>query len=98
MKYYQLDVEFRFSKNQDWSDQFPEKYTTLEEAITEAENIRNDIIYSEPVDDYLLGQDLPKDTQMTTFDYFEVIVLKYDDSDIGKVVYTTKPAIIELNK
>lgn len=100
MKYYQLDVEFRFSKNQDWSDQFPEKYATLEEAITEAENIKNDIMYSEPVDDYLLGQDLPKKTNLYKYDYFRVVVCDWDSEkeESGKDIYETDWAIIELNK
>lgn len=95
MKYY-LDINFMYSKNQDWSDQFPEKYATLEEAKKAAEEAKETLSCGEPVDS---GQDLPKDTNLYTYDYFKIEVFEYaDETETGVCVYKTEWAIIRLNK
>ena len=94
--HYKLDIDFKFSKNQDWSDEFPE-YATLEEAERAAEETMDDLKYDDPVDDRLLGSDLPDSTNLYTYDYFDVSVWEWDnDTDTGICVYRTRPAVIEL--
>lgn len=100
MKYYQLNIEFMYSKNQDWSDQFPGKYATLEEAKKAAEEAKENLSCGEPVDSHLLGQDLPEDTNMYTYDYFRITACDWDSEkeESGKDSYETDWAIIRLNK
>lgn len=96
---YKLDIDFMYSQNQDWSDQFPEKYATLEEAKKAAEEAKENLSCGETVDSHLLGQDLPKDTNLYTYDYFKIKVFEYDDeTETGVCDCETEWAIIELNK
>lgn len=99
MKYYQLDVEFKFTKDRWLADSFYlHRYATLGEGKKEAEKAKEDLSFAEPVDNYLLGSDLPKDTSRYIYDYFKIEVDVWEDEDYIDTVYETDWAIIRLNK